>query len=207
METKKTKFEQGLEKAWKDYLAEERKKKYPNIMLIGVTGAGKSDLINRVLDAEVAKISDNARATLGYCNFYDGHLYGRKVNFIDTEGYELGQSEEYLQNISNGVNANYDGSPVHVIWYCISVANERIEPIDFRILKALKNLDTIHGRICIVFTKCDKFSAQELKKQLAYLSDFFDFAEDSMVFAVSSKDKKGVSDLKTAISDIIINIS
>ena len=156
METKKTKFEQGLEKAWKDYLAEERKKKYPNIMLIGVTGAGKSDLINRVLDAEVAKISDNARATLGYCNFYDGHLYGRKVNFIDTEGYELGQSEEYLQNISNGVNANYDGSPVHVIWYCISVANERIEPIDFRILKALKNLDTIHGRICFVFTKCDK---------------------------------------------------
>ena len=35
----------------------------------------------------------------------------------------------------------------------------------------------------------------------------FDFAENSMVFAVSSKDKKGISDLKDAISEIILNIS
>ena len=59
----------------------------------------------------------------------------------------------------------------------------------------------------IVFTKCDKLSAAELKKQLNYLSECFDFAEDSMVFAVSSKDKKGISDLKNAISDVILNIS
>lgn len=182
MEKKKTKFELGLEKAWKDYLAEERKKKYPNIMLIGVTGAGKSDLINCIIGGKVAETSDNARATQGYSNFYNGHKFKRKVNFIDTEGYELGQSEEYLQNIRNAVNENYDGSPVHVIWYCISVANERIEPIDFRILKALKDIDTIHGRICIVFTKCDKDdenSTREkainqalLKNELGYIPTF-----------------------------------
>ena len=156
MEKKKTKFELGLEKAWKDYLAEERKKKYPNIMLIGVTGAGKSELINTVFEVKIAKTSDNARATEGYSNYYDGSLYGRKVNFIDTEGYELGQSEKYLQNICDAVNSQYDGATVHIIWYCISVANERIEAIDLRVLKAIKDFDTIHGRVCVVFTKCDR---------------------------------------------------
>jgi GTP-binding protein len=54
-----------------------------------------------------------------------------------------------------------------------------------------------------VFTKCDKFSNAEIRKQLGILSECFDFKDDAQVFAVSSKDKKGISDLKSAISDII----
>ena len=165
MKKDKTKFELGLEKAWKDYLAEERKKKYPNIMLIGVTGAGKSELINSVFGVKIAKTSDNARATEGYSNYYDGHLYGRKINFIDTEGYELGQSEKYLQNICDAVNSHYDDSPVHIIWYCISVANERIEAIDLRVLRAIKDLDAIHGRVCVVFTKCDRDDEESTREK------------------------------------------
>ena len=58
----------------------------------------------------------------------------------------------------------------------------------------------------IVFTKCDKLSNAELKKQLTSLSESFDFDPDVEIFAVSSKDKKGINDLKSTISDILSSI-
>ena len=55
----------------------------------------------------------------------------------------------------------------------------------------------------MVLTKCDKFSNAEIRKQLGILSGYFDFKDDALIFAVSSKDKKGINDLKSAISGII----
>ena len=37
-------------------------------------------------------------------------------------------------------------------------------------------------------------------------SGFFDFAEDVDIYTVSSKDKKGINDLKSSISDILSRI-
>ncbi len=41
-------FQEGLDKAWQEYVKTQREKKYPNIMLLGISGAGKSSLVNRV---------------------------------------------------------------------------------------------------------------------------------------------------------------
>ena len=57
----------------------------------------------------------------------------------------------------------------------------------------------------LVFTKCDKLSAQQVRKQLQMMSKSLDFAEDARVFAVSSSEtnpqKSGINDLKQALSD------
>ena len=57
----------------------------------------------------------------------------------------------------------------------------------------------------LVFTKCDKLSAQQVRKQLQMMSTILDFAEDARVFAVSSSEtnpqKSGINDLKQALSD------
>lgn len=50
-------FEKGLKKAWEKYLKEERKKKYPNIMLLGISGASKSTLVNTVFGVDIAGTS------------------------------------------------------------------------------------------------------------------------------------------------------
>ena len=153
--TKKNTLQETLDKAWQDYLREERKKKYPNIMLLGISGAGKSSLVNCIFGANEAEISNVAPETVGYCNFHDGHLFGRKINLIDTAGYELSQSDSYFDNVSEAIKLKYDGEPIHILWYCLSVGNERIEEIDLRVLRSLMSIDQVKDRVCVVFTHCD----------------------------------------------------
>lgn len=167
----KNKFQEGLDKAWKDYLKAEREKKYPNIMLLGISGAGKSSLVNCVFGTDDAEVSNVAPETKGYCNFFDGHKYGRKINLIDTAGYELSQADSYFSSISQAIDSKYNGEPIHILWYCLSVGNERIEDIDIRILKFFMKKESIKDKLCIVFTHCDidddKGSiAKEFKKVL-----------------------------------------
>ena len=152
---KNTTINEKLDELWQEYLKTERSKKYPNIMLLGISGAGKSSLVNCVFGTDEAETSNVAPETKGYCNFFDGHKYGRKINLIDTAGYELNQSDSYFASISEAINAKYDGEPIHVLWYCLSVANERIEEIDLRVLCSLSKIESIKDRLCIVFTHCD----------------------------------------------------
>lgn len=42
------KFEENINAAWKKYQSEKKDELYPNIMLLGISGAGKSSLINSV---------------------------------------------------------------------------------------------------------------------------------------------------------------
>ena len=153
-----------LQKLWEEYVAAEREKKYPNIMLLGISGAGKSSLVNTIFGIEVAKVSDTAPETEGYSNFYDGHDYNRKINLIDTAGYEMDQSGSYLENIQKATEQEYGGIPVTVLWYCLSISNERIEPIDLRIIKHLNSQKEIRDKLCIVLTHCDEDDNQSSRE-------------------------------------------
>ena len=55
----------------------------------------------------------------------------------------------------------------------------------------------------VVFTKCDKFSRQQLMKRLNELSEELDFKEDANVFAISSEKKTGLDDLRRAIEEYL----
>ena len=152
---KEKSFQELLDEKWAAFLAAEKAKKYPNIMLIGKSGAGKSTLVNKVFGVDIAATSNVAPETKDFI-FYDGHTFNRKINLIDSAGYELDQSEEYLNEILNAINQEYDGVRVNVIWYCIPLNRERIEPIDLRLIKELYDEDAIKGRLCVVFTQCDE---------------------------------------------------
>lgn len=43
------KFEENMNAAWEKYQSEKKNELYPNIMLLGISGAGKSSLINAIL--------------------------------------------------------------------------------------------------------------------------------------------------------------
>jgi len=171
------KFEEEFNEEWEKYQEQKKKELYPNVMLIGASGAGKSSLINKIFGGNFASISDVKPETKGYGKIFWGKEYGNTVNLIDTAGYELGQGDTYYNEISKTISNGINGELVHIIWYCIPITNERIQEMDITILRQLLNERNVRKRICIVFTKCDQDSedsskAKALKKALKSNIDF-----------------------------------
>jgi uncharacterized protein (DUF697 family)/GTP-binding protein EngB required for normal cell division len=150
-----TKYEEEFNSKWESYKNEN---KIPNILLLGKSGVGKSSLVNSIFGIDLAKVSNSKPETQGF-NFYDGEENGISVNLIDSAGYEANQGKTYYEFIKNGIKngITYKGrtEKVNLIWYCISVRHERIEPIDLNTISKLNQEKEIKDKICIVFTKCD----------------------------------------------------
>lgn len=152
-------FEKKIDEEWKKFQEKKKNELYPNIMLIGVSGAGKSSLVNKIFGENYASVSDIKPETSGYENIYMGRECGNTVNLIDTAGYELGKGEnDYYNEIHRVISCGIKGDPIHIIWYCIPITNERVQDMDIYILSRLLKEDKIRRRICVVFTKCDQDS-------------------------------------------------
>lgn len=149
-------FESKINEAWENYRNEKANELYPNVMFLGVSGAGKSSLMNRIFGVEVAKVSNVKPETQGFDHIYMGKKYGMNVNIIDTAGYELHQADSYYDMVHDTIINGVKGNAVHIVWYCIPVVNERIEDMDITILSKLLSEEKIRKRLCVVFTKCDE---------------------------------------------------
>lgn len=149
-------FEQKIEDEWADFQRSHADECYPNIMLLGASGVGKSSLINRVFGGEPASVSHTAPETKGYANVYRGADYESTVNLIDTAGYELGQGDTYYENIRRTVTDGFGEGPVHAVWYCVAVTNEHVQDVDVETLRRLGEEPEIRRRVLLVLTKCDE---------------------------------------------------
>ncbi len=174
----------------------------PEIVISGRSNAGKSSLVNALAGTnKLARVSSKPGKTREIIYFdLDG-----KALVADLPGYGYSAASKSVTAKFSDLCDNYFrcGRKISLVLFLMDIRRTPSEE-DIGMLEFLNKAGIPY---IIVFTKCDKLSAAELRKQLGSLSEHFDFAEDSMVFAVSSKDKKGISDLKDAISEIILNIS
>ena len=154
-------YEEEVKKEWEKFRRENRL--LPNIMLLGATGCGKSSLINRVFCKALAPVNDAARGTDGF-EIYWGREHGMGVNLIDSRGYEMedGSGESfasYGDSIKRKMAESRDKKPlekIHIVWYCVSVAAERVQDYDIKILNLLRGEPELRRRVAVVFTKCDE---------------------------------------------------
>lgn len=118
------KFEENMNAAWEKYQSEKKNELYPNIMLLGISGAGKSSLINAIFKRDLAKVSNVKPETKGYGKIYYGKQYGLSVNLIDTAGYEMNQGNDYYESVKpileNGIENEHSGEMRKSILYGIA---------------------------------------------------------------------------------------
>lgn len=128
-----------------------------NLAVVGGSGVGKSSLINRIFGKDVAQTGNGQPITRGINRFEHPNL---PVVFYDTEGYELRDDGSMDNNNFNAVvipkikelNAGGIKDQIHLVWYCLSIANHRITDFDIKNIRFFKEAGM---KTAVVFTQCD----------------------------------------------------
>lgn len=112
-----------------------------NLGLFGITGVGKSTLLNAVFGANVA------RTGIGDPVTQESTLYRSdlgSLGIFDTKGLELGSDmADILRDFLNFIDQNRLGSiddQIHVIWYCIRAGDRRIQPAEESFIRRVASI-------------------------------------------------------------------
>lgn len=124
------------------------------VLVCGVSGAGKSSLINDILGGEFTRAGSGGEVTQGIVSCRSGGIFIR-----DTQGYSSGSFGSYLDWLGEVISAN----PPREVWYCVNAGGKRFGTTDEQCVHALVEL-VGSERLHIVLTKIDLVSAEELKE-------------------------------------------
>ena len=138
-----------------------------NIMVAGITGTGKSTLLNAIFESEVAATGKGRPITAQIDEYHSEDV---PIHIWDTVGLEL-DSEKTKESISairktiaDKAESKDQFDRVHAIWYCINSGSSRYQGAE---LEFIKNLHSIGVPFIIVLTQCigdpeeiDAFEAQ-----------------------------------------------
>lgn len=167
--TGEQKFNQQQEELEKDLDSRINSDNLPvaNIMVAGITGTGKSTLINAVFGAEMAETGTGKPVTEHIDEYQKEDI---PIHIWDTVGLELDseKTRESIKSIKATIasksssNDQYDR--VHAIWYCINSGSNRYQGAE---LEFIKELHSIGVPFIIVLTQCsgdeDEVNAFEAK--------------------------------------------
>lgn len=125
-----------------------------NIMVAGITGTGKSTLINAVFGAEMAATGTGRPVTEHIDEYENGNI---PIHIWDTVGLELDSEKTRgsIQSIKETIASKSDSTDlydrVHAIWYCINSGSNRYQGAE---LGFIKELYSIGVPFIIVLTQC-----------------------------------------------------
>jgi len=133
----------------------------PNVLITGVTGAGKSSIVNTVFGFDLAKVGSGKPITQHFTKY---ELEDKNVIIYDSKGLEHGKHENFLQETQqffeeHEMTKKGDGSNcIHVIWYVISSAGARFQKFEETLCKNIFNIPII-----FILSKADVSSVEERK--------------------------------------------
>ena len=125
-----------------------------NIMVAGITGTGKSTLINAVFGSEMATTGSGKPVTEHIDEYENGDI---PIHIWDTVGLELDseKTRESIKSIKATIAAKAESNDqydrVHAIWYCINSGSNRYQGAE---LEFIKELHSIGVPFIIVLTQC-----------------------------------------------------
>ncbi len=125
-----------------------------NIMVAGITGTGKSTLLNAVFGSDLAE-TGKGRPVTEHINEYNSPNV--PIHIWDTVGLELDseKTKESIrairQTIADKASSDDQFDRVHAIWYCVNSGSSRYQGAE---LDFIKNLHSIGVPFIIVLTQC-----------------------------------------------------
>lgn len=125
-----------------------------NIIVAGITGTGKSTLINAVFGSELAETGTGRPVTAHIAEYKKDEI---PICIWDTVGLELdsAKTKESINSIRDTIASKADSEDhfdhIHAIWYCINSGSNRYQgaEVDF-----IKSLYSIGVPFIIVLTQC-----------------------------------------------------
>jgi len=171
-----------------------RKKKHKCglVSILGFPNAGKSTLLNNILDKKVSIISPKAQTTRDAVRGIYNKEYDQII-FIDTPG--ILKPKSFLnKGMSRSINNSIIESDINLI-----VHDVRLN-IDEPKKKILRTLVNRHKKNFLVLNKIDLIEKNQLFEITRKINDFYRFNE---IFYISALRKKGFRELIKKIRDNI----
>ena len=114
-----------------------------NIMVAGITGTGKSTLINAVFGSDMAATGTGRPVTEHIDEYENGDI---PIHIWDTVGLELDseKTRESIRSIKATIAAKAESNDlydkVHAIWYCINSGSNRYQGAELDFIKELHSI-------------------------------------------------------------------
>ena len=137
-----------------------------NILLMGLTGVGKSALVNYLAGEEIAEsgISSRAGGMTRGIHKYNIEINNQKCNIFDSEGLEVSHADYWKKMINAELSKASKKTSLskwyHIVVYCIGANSGRIQPFELGIIGEL--IKEGYG-VIIAFTKADVVTNEELE--------------------------------------------
>lgn len=170
------------------------------VAIVGPVNAGKSTLLNTLLNEDRAIVSDVAgttRDTIEETLNIDGVLF----RFIDTAG--LRETSEYVENagIQRSIKKLSEADIVLAVVDLTAPAEESIIALKDIVTK----VDFTTQNLAILLNKC---SSEGANKNVTTINKFVTSIENQIViFEISALEKKGIDELKKYLRDSIGNVN
>lgn len=180
-----------------------------NILVMGLTGVGKSSLINYLADKELAEaglVSGSGGLTRGL-HTYPMTIKGQNCMVSDSEGLEASHSAFWQQMMDKELLKVDASKPIsqwyHIVVYCIGANGGRVQDIE---IDMLKKLDEAGYGVIVAFTKADLASEEDLTNMQNAIEDPFNYYPDFYYIPICSKKTRnnqleGKEELSMAILD------